>query len=59
MKKYTFEISQTDRYFTEITIEAESEGQAQELIRQELDACPLDTRSNTLQSGELDIVLKD
>lgn len=55
--KYTFKVTQTDTFETEIIIEAETESEAMDLLDKDIDECPIDLRSNTLQSSEIETEL--
>lgn len=52
MKTYTFKVQQIDKFVAEIKIDANSEEEANQKLRDDLEQCPIDTRSNTLQSSE-------
>lgn len=58
MKEYEIIVTQTDTYKKSFTIKAKSAEEAEKIIQEELDACPLDTQSNTFQSSEFDYEVK-
>lgn len=53
--KFKLIVNQTDHYQKTFEVEAESEEEAKAKLEEDLDACPLDTQSNTLQSSEVEI----
>ena len=57
MKEFKFKVTQTDVFITEITVKAENEQEAFELANKDINECPIDTRSNTLDSSNTDIDL--
>lgn len=57
MKKYTFIVISKDTYRTRVTVEAKNQEEAEEKVQEDLDACPIDTRSNTFINNDLDVKL--
>lgn len=57
MKEYTFNVSVVDTYTTRITVMANSKEEAIELVEKDVEACPIEGRSNTLSDSDLDIEL--
>lgn len=57
MKAFKFKVVQTEVYSDIIEIKAESEEKAEELLNEELEACPIDVRSNRLNNIDIDITL--
>ena len=55
MKTFTFEVTKTEVYTTQITVDAENEQEAIHLVETDLDECPIDTRSNTFESSDTTI----
>jgi len=49
---YKFKATMTDVYITTITVEATSLREALKLAEEDIEACPIDTRSNTLDSSD-------
>lgn len=54
IKEFKFKVTQTEVYTTIITVVAENEEEAEIMVDEELDDCPIDVRSNTLNSIDLD-----
>ena len=46
-------VKQTDTYYKEFTLDAESAEQAEEIVYRGLEACPLDTTSNAFEGSEI------
>jgi hypothetical protein len=58
MKKFTFKVTVTDVYQKQLTFEAENLNDAIRQLDEDLDACPIETQSNTLESSSTDKELK-
>jgi hypothetical protein len=48
-KKFKFEVIVKDQYSKEIEVEAFTEEEGEELVKKDIEACPIETRSNTLE----------
>lgn len=56
---YTYHVTSTDIYETYITVEAFTEAEAEKLVHQDLEACPIDTRSGSFSNNDLDVSLEN
>jgi hypothetical protein len=61
MKKedYTFKVEVTDVYQDHITISATTEVQARIKLQEDIEACPIETRSNTFIESSTEITLQE
>lgn len=55
MKTYRFRVTVVDTYRKEVEIEGDNLGEARKLLNEDLDECPIETRSNSLDYSDTSI----
>lgn len=56
---FSIRVVQTDIYSKDFKVEAATFEEAKTIVQEELEACPLDTQSNTLESSDEEIYEND